>query len=67
MQEKGAEVELLDQINPEEWQLREELAMSYRCAHKYDLNEGCDNWFSIALESQEAFLTLPYGILWSSV
>ena len=65
--QKDTSVPLAEGMSPEEKQLREHLALSYRCAHKNDLNEGCDNHLSACLESQDAFLTLPYGILWSTV
>ena len=54
-------------MTKEEQSLREQLALSYRVAHKEGLNEGCDNHLSLMLESKPAFLTLPYGILWENV
>ena len=46
--------------------MREQLALSYRVCHKERLNEGCDNHLSVMV-SDNSFLTLPYGILWSEV
>ena len=38
-------------------------------AHHYGLNEGCDNHFSLNLtvDGIDCLLTLPHGILWSTV
>ena len=48
--------------------LREELALCYRAAHYYGLNEGTDNHFSLFLsvDGIDSMLTLPHGILWST-
>ena len=35
--------------------------------HAEGLNEGCDNHLSVSFEKDDLFLTLPYGILWSTV
>ena len=53
----------------EETTLRKELALCYRVCHHEGLNEGTDNHLSVQLEtnSQKTYLTLPYGILWSTV
>lgn len=55
-------------MGKEEAALREELALCYRVAHKYGLNEGCDNHFSLNLtvDGHDSMLTLPHGILWST-
>jgi len=47
--------------------LREELGLCYRTLFKEGIYEGCDTHLSIALNDVPAFLTLPYGILWSDV
>ena len=54
-------------MTKEEELCREELALSYRQMFREGLYEGCDTHLSIMLDEQEAFLTLPYGILWSTV
>jgi hypothetical protein len=51
----------------EEIRLREELGLCYRTLYKAGIHEGCDTHLSLALEDQDAFLTLPYGIIWSTV
>ena len=51
----------------EETKLREELGLCYRTLFKEGIYEGCDTHLSLALEGQNALLTLPYGILWSTV
>ena len=60
-------VQLEDQMCPEEKKLREELALCYRVCHKFDLCEGTSNHLSVCLDKQDAILTLPYGVLWSTV
>ena len=64
--EKSA-VLLKDEMCPEEKKLREELALCYRVCHKFDLCEGTSNHLSVCLEDKDAILTLPYGVLWSTV
>lgn len=55
-------------MGKEEARFREELALCYRVAHYYGLNEGCDNHLSISLQVDgiDAMITLPYGILWNT-
>lgn len=54
-------------MSEEEKQLREDLGLSYRALFKEGIYEGCDTHLSLSLKDQDAFLTLPFGILWSTV
>lgn len=55
-------------MGKDEERYRQELALCYRAAHYYGLNEGCDNHFSInfTVNGIDSMLTLPHGILWST-
>lgn len=49
-------------------QLREDLALAFRLAAHFDLNEGICNHFSVALPGEgEAYLINPYGVHWSQI
>jgi len=54
-------------MTEEEQSLREELGLCYRALYKEGIYEGCDTHLSLCLDDLSAFLTLPYGILWSTV
>ena len=54
-------------MSAEEDELRNQLGVCYRTLYKEGIHEGCDTHLSLALDDQKAFLTLPYGILWSTV
>ena len=62
------DVQMQSLLPPEESKLRKELALCYRVCAREKLNEGTDNHLSVMLDNdQNTFLTLPYGILWSTV
>ena len=54
-------------MSQEERRLREELGAAYRILFSLGIYEACDTHLSVALDDQDAFLTLPYGILWKYV
>ena len=60
-------VEIEEAMCPEEKKLREELALTYRVCHLEDLCEGTSNHLSVCLEEKNAILTLPFGLIWSTV
>lgn len=53
-------------MSDEEMELREKLALCYRTLFKEGIWEGCDTHLTVCLDSLDAFLVLPYGILWST-
>jgi hypothetical protein len=54
-------------MSQEEKKLRDELGAAYRILFSLGIYEACDTHLSVCLDDQDAFLTLPYGILWKYV
>jgi len=53
-------------MNEEEKTLRKKLSLCLRSLFKCGIWEGTDTHVTVALDSLDAFLVLPYGILWSN-
>lgn len=58
---------LKDQVSPEEWEARVDLAACYRLVHHHGLSDMVYNHISVRLEGSETFLLNPYGLLYSEV
>ncbi len=57
-----------DQVSPEEWQKRVDLAACYRLVHKYGMDEMIANHISCRVPGEDnAFLLNPYGLLYKQM
>jgi len=57
-----------DQVSPEEWQKRVDLAACYRLVHLYGMDEMIANHISTRVPGEDnAFLINPYGLLYDQM
>ena len=56
-----------DQVSPEEWQTRVDLAAAYRLADLYDMTDMTRTHISARVPGEETFLLNPYGVLFSEI
>lgn len=55
-------------MNEQDWQIRVDLAAAFRLAAYFDLHEGIDNHFTVALDERgERYLLNPFGLHWSEL
>lgn len=57
-----------DQVSPEEWKKRVDLAAAYRLVHLYDMDEMIANHISCRVPGEDdSFLINPYGLLYEQM
>src|SRR5215210_2115581 len=57
-----------EQVSPEEWQVRVDLAACYRLTAMYGYTEGIANHISVRVPgTKDQFLLNPYGMLYEEI
>ncbi len=56
-----------DQVSPEEWQTRVDLAAAYRLADLYDMTDMTRTHISARVPGEETFLLNPYGLMFNEI
>ena len=56
-----------NQVSPEEWQARVDLAACYRLVELYDMSDMTRTHISAKVPGEETFLLNPYGLMFSEI